>query len=225
MARSSPELSPSVLRMLGRARPAWRGRLHRAAFFVSMPAGAALVATADRGRATVVALVFALGISVMFGISAVVHLRAWPPARYHRLIQLDHTAIFLCCATTATPVGVLGLDGSTRVLLVGGMWIGAAAGIVAEWLPFHPPRGLMNTLFLVLGWYPVLFVPPLWRGLTHADFVLMAAGGLVYTVGAVIVGAQRPDPRPEVFGYHEVWHALVVVAVTLHVVLVWRLVH
>jgi hemolysin III len=224
MARASPELSPSVLRMLGRARPSWRGRLHRAAFVVSVPVGVALVAAADGRRATIVASIFALGVSAMFGISAVVHLRAWPPARYHRLIQLDHTAIFLCCATTATPVGVYGLEGSTRVLLLAGMWIGAAAGIVAEWLPFHPPRGLMNTLFLVLGWYPVLFVPPLWRGLSHSDFVLMAAGGLIYTVGAVIVGAQRPDPWPEVFGYHEVWHTLVVVAVTLHYGLVWRLV-
>jgi hemolysin III len=110
------------------------------------------------------------------------------------------------------------------VILLGGLWAGAALGVVAEWLPFHPPRGLMNSLFLTLGWLPVILLPWLWRGLGVMSFTLMAAGGLVYTIGAVVVGAQRPDPRPSIFGYHEVWHLLVIIAVALHEAMVFRLV-
>lgn len=225
MARVAPELSPSVVRLLSRPRPAWRGRLHRWAAAASVPAGVTLVLLARGTRPTVGALTFAVGVTAMFGVSAAVHWRPWPPSRYHRLVQLDHTAIFLCSAATATPVALLVLDGGTRVAMLAGMWVGVLVGTVLEWMPFHPPRGLMNTMFLILGWYPVLFVAALWRGMDGATFALMAAGGLVYTVGAVIVGAQRPDPHPEVFGYHEVWHLLVVVAIALHYGMVLRLVH
>jgi hemolysin III len=224
MARAAPELSPSWARLLDRPRPRWRGRLHRWAAAASVPAGVALVATADGGTARIGALVFASGITAMFTVSALVHWTPWPARRYHRLIQLDHSAIFVCCAATATPVALVVLDGGARVALLVGMWLGVVLGCAFEWLPFHPRRGLMNTLFLVLGWYPVLFLPALWRGMGGVTFSLMVAGGLTYTVGAVIVGAQRPDPRPHVFGYHEVWHLLVVVAVTLHYAMVVRVV-
>jgi hemolysin III len=224
MARAAPELSPSFVRLLSRPRPRWRGHLHRWAAAVSIPAGVAIVVAADGPRATVGALVYALGITAMFAVSAVVHWRAWPPARYHRLIQLDHSAIFVCCGATATPVALMALEGRARAALLVGMWVGVVVGIVMEWLPFHPPRGLMNTLFLVLGWYPALFLPALWRGMDGVTFGLMIAGGLLYTVGAVVVGVQRPDPHPEIFGYHEVWHAFVIVAVVLHYLMVLRLV-
>jgi hemolysin III len=224
MARLAPELSPSYVRMLGRPRPRWRGVLHRWAAVVAVPAGIALVAAARGARATLGAAVFAVGVTAMFAMSATVHWQAWPAARFHRLIQLDHTAIFVCCAATSTPVALLVLDGAARLAMVAGVWVGALVGVACEWLPFHPPRGLMNTLFLVLGWYPVLFLPALWRGMDGTTFALMAAGGLVYTVGAVVVGIQRPDPRPGVFGYHEVWHLLVIVAVALHTAMVLRLV-
>jgi hemolysin III len=223
MARAAPELSPSFVRLLSRPRPSWRGRLHRWAAVASVPAGIALVLAARGATATIGALVFATGVAAMFAVSAVVHWRPWPASRYHRLIQLDHTAIFVCCGATATPVALLALHGAARAALFAGMGIGVVLGVAAEWAPFHPPRGLMNTLFLVLGWYPVLFVPALWRGMDGVTFSLMVAGGLLYTVGAVIVGAQRPDPHPEIFGYHEVWHLFVVVAIASHYAMVWRL--
>jgi hemolysin III len=152
----------------------------------------------------------------MFGVSALVHMQVWPAEKWHRLFQLDHTAIFCCFAGTTTPIALLALDGAARWFLLGGMWFGALAGIVAEWLPFHPPRGLMNTIFLVLGWFPILVIVPLWDGLGASGFALLLAGGACYTVGAVIVGAQKPDPWPATFGYHEIWHLLVVIAVALH---------
>jgi hemolysin III len=216
MSRAVPELSPSVVRLLSRPRPTWRGRLHRSAFIAWLPVGVLTVVAADGVRARVATAVFAVGIAFMFGVSARVHWKAWPAARYHRLIQVDHTAIFACLATTATPVALLALHGAPRAILLLGVWTGAVLGSVVEWLPFHPPRGLTNTLFLLLGWLPVPLLPWIWRGTGAVTFGLLAAGGLVYTVGAVIVGAQRPDPAPLVFGYHEVWHVFVIVAVALH---------
>jgi hemolysin III len=224
MARVPPEASPSFVRLITLPRPTWRGRLHRWAAIASVPAGVLLVTAARGDRGTIGAAVFAAGITSMFGVSALVHLRAWPAARYHRLMQADHTAIFVCIAATATPVALFALDGGMRVAMIVGLWVGATLGAVVEWMPFHPPRGLMNALFLTLGWYPVVFIPALWRGLSSTDFALMSAGGLVYTVGVVVVGARRPDPRPHVFGYHEIWHVLVIVAVALHYTLVLRLV-
>jgi hemolysin III len=198
--------------------------LHRWAAAASVPAGVVLVLAARSERGVIAALVYSIGIAATFSASALVHLRAWSAARYHRLIQVDHTAIFVCIASTATAVALFALDGWMRAAMILGLWVGAALGAVVEWLPFHPPRGLMNALFLTLGWYPVIFLPAMWRGLSGANFAVMTAGALAYTVGAVVVGARRPDPRPHVFGYHEVWHLLVVVAVALHYTLVLRLV-
>lgn len=223
MARVAPEHSPSVVRMLSRPRPRWRGVSHRWAFVASLPAGVLEIALAAGTRARVALAFFAFGTTFMFGVSALVHLRPWPVARYHRLIQLDHTAIYVCIATHAMPVALLVLDGPLQVTLLVVLGIGAAAGVVFEWLPVHPPKGLMNALFLTLGWFPVLLMPWIYQGTDGWNFALLLAGGAFYTGGAIVVGAMRPDPNPHVFGYHEIWHLCVIAAVVLHSVLAMRL--
>ncbi len=223
MGRLVPDLSPSVARMLSRQRPRLRGVSHRWAFFISLPVGVVQVVLADGVMAKVALACFALGGSFMFGVSALVHLRPWPPARYHRLIQLDHTAIYVCIAAQAAPVGLLVLKGSLRVTLLAVLSVGAIVGVVLEWLPFHPPKGLMNTLFLTLGWFPLVMLPWIYQGTDFLNFVLLLTGGACYTAGALVVGAMRPDPWPATFGYHEIWHVFVIVAVVLHSVMAWRL--
>ena len=109
-------------------------------------------------------------------------------------------------------------------LLFGGMSVGVAAGLIAIWLPFHPPHGFMNTLFFVVGWWPVLFTLPIARALGVGGFALLLGGGAVDTVGALIVGSRRPDPNPHVFGYHEIWHIFVVVGNALHFGLAYAIV-
>lgn len=217
---SAPGLSPSVARLLSRPRPRLRGVSHRIAFVVSLPVGVALVASADDGRERFSAVVFAAALSFMFGASALVHLRPWSTAQYHRLIQLDMTAIFCCLAGTATAVAMLALHGASRWGLAVGVSVIAAAGIVFVWLPVHPRAGVMNGLYLTGGWYPMLFCVALWRGLGAGGFALLVAGGVGYTVGAIVVGAQRPDPWPAVFGYHEIFHLFVIAAAVLHYSLV-----
>jgi len=216
----APGVSPSVARLLSRPRPRLRGVSHRVAFFVSLPVGGALIASGDNTHERVSALVFAAAISFMFGASALVHLRPWRLEQYHRLIQLDMTAIFCCTAGTASAVAWLGLHGANRWGLALGVWVIAAAGIAFVWMPVHPRPGVMNAFYLVVGWYPILYSVPLWHGLGPGGFALLVAGGLGYTIGAIVVGAQRPDPWPQVFGYHEIFHLFVIGAVTLHYSLV-----
>jgi hemolysin III len=216
-------MSPSVVRMLSRPRPRWRGVLHRWAGAASVPVGLAGIAAADARNARIALAWFAFGTTFMFGVSALVHWRRWPPARYHRLIQLDHTAIYVCIATHAVPVGLLVLRGRLRVAMLAVLAAGAFAGVIFEWLPVHAPKGVMNALFLTLGWFPVVLLPWIYRGTDGVSFALLLAGGACYTAGALVVGAMRPDPWPEVFGYHEIWHTLVVIAVVFHTVLAWRL--
>lgn len=215
-------LAPAVERVLSRPRPKLRGWSHRIAFFVSIPCGVALVVAAAGAREIIAALAFALGTSLMFGASALVHWKTWTSGQYHTLFNLDFTGIFCCVGGTASGLGLVVLDGRARAGLVAGTLILAAAGVAFVWMPRHPPRGLMNTLYLLVGWYPILYIVPLWRGLGSGGFTLMMIGGACYTVGAVIVGAQRPDPWPLHFGYHEIFHALVIAAVACHYTLMVR---
>ncbi len=213
-------LSPSVERALTRPRPRWRGFLHKWAFVVSVPFIVVLAFLADTGLERFSAIMFGLGNSVMLGVSALVHYKPWSAERFHLLFRLDHSAIFFCMGATSTPFILLGLEGRARIVIISWFWIGSLFGIAMEWLPFHPPRGLMNTMYLTLGWGVIVAVPWLWDGLGPTGFWLLIGGGAVYTVGALVVGFQFPDPDPHVFGYHEIWHTMVVIGALTHTVLV-----
>lgn len=191
--------------------------LHRWAAVASVVAGIVLTVGADGNRATLAMAVFSIGNTAMLGVSAIVHLRDWPIERVELMVRLDHTAIFLMFATTATPIAMLGLDGSVAGWMLGVAWVGATLGITAEWVPIHPPAGVMNGAYLVFGWSMVVFVPWLLSALTVEQIVLLLGGGAAYTLGAIVVGARWPDPWTDSFGYHEIWHVFVVLAVALHV--------
>jgi hemolysin III len=209
-------LSPSARRLLRRPRPRFRGLLHRWAALASVVVGVVLTVSVDGSRATTSMAIFSFGNTAMLGISAIVHLRDWPIERVELMVRLDHSAIFLMFATTATPIAMLGLEAPVAGWLLAVAWTGAVLGIVAEWVPVHPPAGVVNGAYLVLGWSMVVFIPWMLSGLTVGEVALLLGGGAAYTMGAVVVGARRPDPWTDTFGYHEIWHVLVVVAVGLH---------
>jgi hemolysin III len=214
------KLSPSTDRALTLPRPRFRGISHRWASFLAVPAGIWLTLATPAGSGRLAVGVFAACIWVMFTVSALVHWRTWSPHTTEVLFRMDHSAIFLAIAGTATPLAVLGLEGWARTAILAWVWGTATIGIVLEWLPFARPKGWANTVYLSMSWGAVLFVPMLWRSAGPDTVILMLAGGLLYTVGAVIVGIRRPDPNPEVFGYHEIWHLLVVAAAAIHYVMV-----
>lgn len=209
-------LSPSARRLLRRPRPRYRGVVHFWAAVAAVPVGVALVVGADGARAKLALAIFALGTGLMFAVSALVHDRDWSVERVEMLVRLDHTAIFLKFATTATPIAMLALDRPESTWLLVVVWAGAILGGIAEWIPVHPPPGLVNGLYLAFGWSMLAFTPWIISSFTGAQLALLYGGGAVYTVGAVVVGSQRPDPWPDVFGYHEIWHVFVVVAVVCH---------
>ncbi len=209
-------LSPSARRLLRRPRPRFRGVLHRWAALASFPVGAFLVAGADGPRAAWSMLVFSVGTSLMLTASAITHARDWPIERVEFLVRLDHSAIFFTYATGSTPIALLALDAPVAGWMLGFAWVGATLGILAEWTPFHPPPGVMNAAYLAFGCSMLVFTPWMISALSLGQLGLLFGGGLAYVVGAIVVGARRPDPWTDVFGYHEIWHVFVTLGAACH---------
>jgi hemolysin III len=197
-------------------KPRLRGVSHFYGFFVSLVAGLALVVTAPRGQSTACAAVYAFGISAMLGASALLHRGNWTVEQARKLTKLDHTAIYLMIAGTYTPISLIALSGWTRAAVFGLVWLSAAVGIVLEWAWYKPSEGWITTVYITLGWVALIAFPQLWTSLGVVGFLLIFAGGVSYTVGAVIHEARWPDPLPAVFGYHEIFHVFVLIAVVLH---------
>jgi hemolysin III len=201
---SPPQPSPSE------TVPQLRGRFHQIAFFVSLPAGAAAVAVAPTVATTLATLVFAIGVSGMFGASAAYHRLHWTPVGRDRIRRLDHSMIFVAIAGTYTPVTLVVLDGSFEIAALAAVWAVAAAGVALKVFVMHRLNVLSAAMYPILGWAAVVALPQILREINAAAVALMFAGGLLYTVGAIVLARRRPDPDPLVFGYHEVWHAFVV---------------
>jgi hemolysin III len=199
-------------------KPRLRGVLHQWAFYVSLVAGALLVALAPSGRAAVVGGVYAAALAGMFGASALYHRGAWTPAVRPWLRRLDHSMIFVLIAGTSTPVVVLGLEGVLPVVVLAVVWGGALVGVLLKLVWIGAPRRLVASVYVVLGWVGIVLLPETARHLGLAPALLFMAGGAFYTAGAVIYMLRRPDPRPAVFGFHEVFHLLVVAAAAAHFV-------
>ena len=197
-------------------KPRLRGWFHTVAFFVSVPAGVALVLLAGDAGARATATVYALSLSAVFAASAAYHRIAWSPAALRRMKRLDHSLIFVLIAGTYTPVCALALDTPWSVVLLSAVWAGAAAGVGLKTARIDGLHASTGALYVVLGWLAVLALPQLVRNLPSAATVLMVAGGVLYTIGALVFARKKPDPAPRVFGYHEVWHAFMVTAAACH---------
>jgi hemolysin III len=204
------------VRVEGRVKPRLRGVFHQYAFFVSLGGGALLVLLAATTRAAVAAAVYALSVSALFGVSALYHRRTWTGPARRRMRRLDHAMIFLLIAGTYTPVGVLVLAGSLARVVLLVVWGGAVAGVVLELAWTRAPRWLGGVVYLALGWVAVVAMPQLFARLGVPGGLLIVAGGLVYSAGVAVYALRRPDPVPAVFGYHEVFHVLVIVGAAAH---------
>ena len=197
-------------------KPRWRGVLHTWAAVAVLPAGIALALLASRATVRVGVLVYAVGIGMMFVVSAMYHRGRWTPTVRRMFGRLDHSTIFLGIAATYTPVVVIGLQGTLRVVMLFAVWFGAAAGITLQWLPVKPPRWLFTACYLAAGWPAVGVLPQLVRRLGWLTFAFIVAGGLAYTAGAVVYARKKPDPSPRTFGFHEVFHSCTIVGAGAH---------
>lgn len=202
-----------------RERPRLRGVSHQLAAMASVPAAALLVLRAREGAGTVGAAVYGASLVGLFTVSAIYHRMYWPLSIRRIVSRIDHSAIFLLIAGTYTPLGLLLGPGLGHWLLAL-VWVGAGAGIVVVvWLT-GTPKPVRASLYVLLGWFVLPVVPTLRAALGDGALVLLFAGGIFYTVGAAIYALRRPDPIPDVFGFHEVFHMLVIAAATCHFVLV-----
>jgi len=197
-------------------KPRLRGVSHQYAFLVAVAAGAALVVLARGGQARAAVAVYALSLSAMFGASALYHRIDWPPGPRAWLRRLDHSMIFVLVAGTYTPFAVLVLAPALGWTLLGIVWGGAVAGIVLSLVWVDAPRWLSAALYVALGWVAIIGLPQLWDRAGAMAVALLATGGVLYTVGAVIYARRRPDPSPRILGYHEVFHVLVIAAAAVH---------
>ncbi len=204
-------MSEALTPLYQRPKPRMRGRLHEAAFFAAIPAGIVLIVIAPGPVARVGAVVYWIALLSQFGVSATYHLGRWSERAHERMRRLDHSTIFLLIAGTYTPFCLLALDGTASLLLLVAVWIGAAAGIATK-LYRADLHVLSGFLYIGLGWVAVFALPLLMRSLTTAEFVLLISGGVLYSLGALVLATKWPDPFPRTFGFHEIWHVATIAA-------------
>jgi hemolysin III len=198
-------------------KPKLRGVSHEWAFFLSLGFGAALIIIADTPKATLAVAIYAISLSALFGTSALYHRVNWTRPRARQWMRrLDHSMIFFLIAGTYTPFALLVLHGTLAMAILVVVWIGAVAGAIVEMIWIDHPKWASALIYLSLGWVAVATFPELWSAMGVAGTLLVAAGGLLYTAGAVVYAIQRPNPNPAIFGYHEIFHLFVIAAAIAH---------
>jgi len=197
-------------------KPRLRGVLHQWAFAASLAAGVGLVLEAGSGRARVAVAVYALSVAALFGTSALYHRVTWRRLGARRWMRrLDHTMIFVLIAGSYTPFALLVLRGTLGTVILIAAWSAALAGAVFKLIWIDAPGWLMAATYVAIGWIAVVAIPELVHGLGVVAVCAVGAGGILYSAGAVIYARKRPDPVPMVFGYHELFHLLVILAAAL----------
>ena len=205
-------------------KPLLRGYSHQYAFVVSALACAWLLVRAAPLHEALPIAVYTVGVTGMFGVSALYHRIQWPPKKRAWMRRLDHAAIFAMIAGTGTPIFMLGVSGPAGIRVMLWSWVAAGAGMLKSLVWSGAPKWLSSVLYVAVGWMVMPSLPELHRALGDQNIALLLIGGLLYTVGAAVYALRRPDPSPRVFGYHEIFHLLVIFAAVLHFVVIERLV-
>ena len=213
-AESAKEVASEAIAAV---KPRLRGVSHEWAFFVSLILGAALIVAARTPKATLAVAIYAVSLSALLGTSALYHRVNWTRPEVRRWMRrLDHSMIFFLIAGTYTPFALLVLNGPLADAILVVVWAGAIAGAVVETIWIDHPKWVAALIYVSLGSVAAAAFPGLWNDMGGAGTLLVAGGGILYTVGAVVYATQRPNPSPRVFGYHEVFHALVILAAAAH---------
>jgi hemolysin III len=198
--------------------PRLRGVSHAFAFVVALGAASVIVALAPGGTAALALTVYGAGLVALFGGSALYH--RWPDSSRVKVLlrRIDHSTIFVFIAASYTPVALILLHGLVAWLLLVGAWAGAVVGVTFSLGWIDAPRPVVAGSYVALGWLAVIAAPQLVRALGPAPLALFAGGGILYSAGAVVFARQRPNPWPSTFGFHEIFHVLVIAAAGAHYV-------
>jgi hemolysin III len=214
---TTAELQEGLLKV----KPRLRGVSHEYAFFVSIVTGVLLILAASDGRARLAASVYAVAVTALLGTSALYHRVTWRPGARRWMRRLDHSMIFVLIAGTYTPVCLLALHGSLARIVLIVVWAGALGGIVFKLVWIDAPKWLLALVYVALGSVAAAVLGELPAAVGWLGVAGLAGGGLLYAVGAVIYASGRPNPWPKTFGYHEIFHALVIVAAALHYAVIY----
>ena len=191
-----------------------RGVFHQVGFSAALVVGTLLIVGADGARRHVAAAVFAGAVAGCFGVSALYHRITWTPGLRLWMRRVDHAGVYLLIAGTYTPICLLVLRGDWRLIVLPTVWACAAAAAIFKFVWVDAPKWLAAALGVMLGWAGVATLPQLATRLNPVAVVLLGVGGLIYTAGAMVYARRRPDPVPAVFGYHELFHVLTLIAVS-----------
>ena len=205
-------------------KPRLRGWLHAYAAAISIASGACLVAIAAAlrgGPAGATTAIYAATVTLLFGTSALYHRINWSPRAHAVMKRLDHSMIFVFIAGTYTPIAALTLSRTSAIAVLITVWTGALSGVVLQTAWPAAPRWVAVPCYIALGWVAVFVLPQVLQNAGVGTLVLIVAGGLIYTVGAVVYGLKRPNPFPGVFGFHEVFHLCTLLAALCHYVAIW----
>jgi hemolysin III len=197
-------------------KPLARGYLHQAAFFISLVACTILIIYSNEPRATFASVIYSLSLIGMYGVSALYHTRIWSRQKYLLLRRIDHAAIFILIAGSATPMCLLKLNNMYGLRLLSIFWLVALIGMFMTTIWTHVPKWIRALLYIAMGWIGVLYFPEIKSSLDATNIQLLIIGGVTYTLGAMIYAFKWPDPFPKVFGYHEVFHVFVVLGSGFH---------
>lgn len=207
-----------VDRVEAAVKPRLRGVLHEAGFAIALVTGTVLVVLSRGALQHLATSIYASSVILLFGTSASYHRGRWSPRAHALLMRLDHSMIFVLIAGSYTPFALVVLDGWPRWVVFSGVWAAAAVGITARNAVRIPPGWIFTGLYLALGWGALALVPELLEEGGVAVVVLLLAGGVLYSAGAVVYARQRPNPSPRWFGFHEVFHAFTLAAFVVHYV-------
>ncbi len=206
------------------AKPLLRGHFHQAAFFYALGAWTVLLTCLETSRQVFAVLLYGLGLLGLLGVSSLYHRIHWKPNARTLMRRLDHSAIFLLIAGTFAPICLLGMNEYSGEKLLSIVWIVGVLGILQSLFWIQAPKWLSAVLYVAMGWLAGPYLTELESSLGLTNVVLLIVGGVIYTLGAVVYAVKKPNPFPSVFGYHEIFHILVIIAAILHFIVVARLI-
>jgi hemolysin III len=204
-------------------RPLLRGYIHVAAFVIALGACTALIMNSHGLTALISNTIYSITLIGLYAVSALYHCPTWGYRHYLSMRRVDHAAIFILIAGTATPVCLIGLNNPAGIHLLSIIWSFAIIGIIIVTRWSHSPKWVRAVLYVAAGWIAICYLPELKSALTLLNFWLLIIGGIIYTIGALVYASKRPDLYPRIYGYHEVFHTLVVIASALQFSVIYRL--
>lgn len=202
-------------------KPLLRGHFHQAAFFFGLGACAMLIAQAPTPLSRLAAVIYTVSLAILFGVSSLYHRISWSERKRLMMQKLDHSGIFIFIAGTVTPICLVGVRSESGEKLLALFWTLALVGILKEYFWKTAPRWSSGVFYVTMGWLAAPYLGEFQRSLGTVNSALLVAGGVIYTLGALIYAIRWPDPSPRVFGFHEIFHVLIILAGLLHYLVIY----